>query len=344
MRLKNLFLALLVIAASLNTVAQEKAEFKPSGKVNGKVFFNYHYDMTEGVQKESSFEIQRAYLGYKYHISKDFTASVTFDVGHNEAGSDYTAYLKKAQLEWEMSPTVKLSLGMIGLEQFSEQEKFWGYRYIMKSFADQYGFGSSADLGVKANIKIIDNLYANAFIINGEGYKKIQDEDGKQKFGADLVFKNKALIVKFYADANTTTIVEEGGNEKDVTVSALAAFVGYQFCDYFRMGAEYNQLINGKKYSSAAKDHDMEGLSVYSTYTVNKKVDIFGRYDYLTSNKLDAETEKWNLSKNGSAITTGVQYAPTKGVKMAFNYQGFMNKDSSIEDKSLLFVNFEFKF
>jgi len=344
MKLKNLLSGLLILIAVISTSAQEKAEFKPSGKASGKVFFNYHYDITNGTQKESSFEIQRAYFGYKYHISKDFTASVTFDVGQNEGGSDYTAYLKKAQLDWKMSPVVKLSLGMIGLEQFSDQESFWGYRYIMKSFNDQYGFGSSADLGVKANIKITDKLHANAFIINGEGYKKIQDEDGKQKIGADLVFKNKGLIAKFYADANTTTVVDNGGNEKDVTVSALAAFVGYQFCDHFKMGAEYNKLINGSKYSKAAEDHDLDGLSVYSTYIVNKKVEVFGRYDYLTSNKLNGETEKWNSLKNGSAITTGVQYAPAKGVKMALNYQGFMHKDTSIEDKSLLFVNFEFKF
>lgn len=344
MKGKQLLIGAMVLLTSLSSVAQEKNEFEPSGKANGKIFWNYHYDMTTGEKQESSFEIQRAYFGYDYQISKEFSASITFDVGKDD-GSDYTAYLKKAQLDWKMSPVVKVSLGMIGLEQFSEQENFWGYRYIMKAFADQYGFGTSADLGVKAKFQINDILYANAFVINGEGYKKVQDEDGKQKVGADLVLKTKkGLIAKVYFDTNTTTVVEEGGTENDVTVSALAGFIGYEFSDKFRLGAEFNQLFNGKKYSTAADGYDLNGWSFYSTYAFNKKVEVFGRYDNLTSNTLNGETEKWNLSKNGSAITTGIQYAPVKGVKMALNYQGFMHKDSSKEDNSLLFVNFEFKF
>jgi len=344
MKGKQLLISAVALFLGFTAVAQEKVEFTPSGKATGKVFFNYHYDMTDAETKESSFELNRAYFGYKYQISEDFTASVTFDVGKNDGGSDYTAYVKKAQLEWRMSPVVKLTLGMIGLEQFNEQETFWGYRYIMKSFSDQYGFGSSADLGVKAKFKINDKFYANAFIINGEGYKKVQDEDGKQKFGADLVYANKGLIAKIYIDANTTTVVDAEGNEADVTVSALAAFAGYKFSDQFKLGAEYNQLMNGTKYSAAADNQDMSGWSVYSTYAFDKKWEVFGRYDYLTSNTLKGETEKWNFSKNGSAITTGIQYAPVKGVKMALNYQGFMKKDSGSEDNSLLFVNFEFKF
>ncbi|MFA8436433.1 MAG: hypothetical protein ACEPOZ_18140 [Marinifilaceae bacterium] len=344
MKGKKLLIGALAVLTGFTAFAQEKTEFKPSGKATGKVFWNYHYDMTDGETQESAFEIKRAYFGYKYNISKNFSAAVTFDVGKNDGGSDYTAYLKKAQLDWKMSPVVKLSLGMIGLEQFSDQEKFWGYRYILKSFQDQYGFGTSADLGVKAKFKLTDELSATAFVINGEGYKKIQDEDGKQKVGANLVYKKKGLTAKVYYDANTTTVVEEGGAEDDVTVSAFSTFVGYKFSDAFRMGAEYNMLFNGTKYSKAAQDHDMEGMSVYSTYTFSKKVEVFGRYDYLTSNKLEGETEEWNLSKNGSAISTGVQYAPVKGVKMALNYQGFLQDDSSLEDKSMLFVNFEFKF
>lgn len=344
MRLKNLFLALLVIAASLNAVAQEKAEFKPSGKVNGKVFFNYNYDMTEGEDKESGFEIKRAYFGYDYNIAKGLKASITLDVGKNDGGSDYTAFLKKAQLEWKASSSVKVALGMIGTIQFKEQEKFWGYRYIMKSFNDQYGFGASADLGVKANFKLSDVLSANAIIVNGEGYKKVQDEDGKQRYGASFIYKNKGLIAKVYADATSAKVMNEGGEEEDVNVSTLATFLGYKFSDKFRLAAEYNQLINGTKYSKVADKHDLEGLSFYSTYTFNKKWEVFGRYDNLSSNTLDGETEKWNLSKNGGAIATGVQYAPAKGVKMAFNYRNFAHKDSSKEDKSQVYVNFEFKF
>lgn len=344
MKVQKLLIGIIALFLGFTTIAQGAAEFTPSGKSTGKIFFNYHYDMTDGEKRESSFELRRAYLGYNYQFAKGFKASVTLDVGKNDAGSDYTVFLKKAQLEWKMSPVVKLTFGMIGLEQFSDQEKFWGYRYIMKSFADEHGFGASADLGIKAKFKINDKFYANAFIVNGEGHRKVQDEDGKQKFGADLVYVNNGLMAKLYVDANTTTVVGEGESEEDVTVSALAAFVGYKFSNQFRLGAEYNQLLNGTKHSVAADNHDMNGWSFYSTYAFNKKVEVFGRYDCLTSNTLEGETEKWNLSKNGSTLTAGVQYAPVNGVKMALNYQGFIKKESASENNSMVYVNFEFKF
>lgn len=343
MKGKKLLISVLTLFVAIHVIAQEQAEFTPSGKVNGKVFFNYHYDMTDGEDQESSFEIKRAYLGYDYNIAKGLKASVTLDVGKNEGGSDYTAYLKKAQLEWSANPILKISLGMISTIQFKDQERFWGYRYIMKSFNDQYGFGTSADLGIKANFKLSDAFSADAFVINGEGYKKVQDEDGKQKIGASLIYKSKGFIAKVYADANSAKVVDEGGNEDDVTVSALAFFAGYKFSDKFRLAAEYNKLSNGTKYSKVADDHDMEGVSLYSTYTFNNKWEIFGRYDYLTSNKLEGEAEKWNNS-NGTAIISGIQYSPVKNVKIALNYQSFNYKEKGIETNSLLYANLEFKF
>lgn len=339
-----LIISALVLFVGFAVNAQEQTKFKPSGKVNGKVFFNYHYDMTSGEEQESSFEIKRSYLGYDYNIAKGFKASVTLDVGKNDGGSDYTAYLKKAQLEWTISPVVKLSLGMIGTLQFKEQEKFWGYRYIQKSFGDQYGFESSADIGLKAKFKISDSFSANAIIVNGEGYKNLQDEDGKQKVGASLVYSKKGLTAKIYADAVTTKLADEEGVETDVTSTSFAGFVGYKFSDQFRLGAEYNLLTNATKYSKAAEDKDMNGLSFYSTYTFNKQWEVFGRYDKLSSNKLKGEDEKWNFSKNGGSVTAGLQYAPVKGVKMALNYQAYNFEDSTKEDKSMIYMNLEFKF
>lgn len=344
MKTKTLLIGILSLFMGFTAIAQEQAGFKPSGKASGKVFFNYHYDMTSGEEQESSFEIKRSYLGYDYNFAKGFKASITLDVGKNDGGSDYTAFLKKAQLEWTMSPVVKVSLGMIGTIQFKEQERFWGYRYIRKSFSDEFGFEPSADVGVKANFKISDSFSANAIVMNGEGNKNLQDEDGKQKVGASLIYSKNGLIAKVYTDVLTTTIADEEGNETDVTSNSFVGFLGYKFSDQFRLGAEYNLLTNAEKFSDLAEDKDMIGLSFYSTYTFNEKWEVFGRYDKLSSNTLKGESEKWNLSNNGGAITTGVQYAPVKGVKMALNYQGYNFKDSNNEDNSLVFVNFEFKF
>ncbi len=321
---------------SFSLFSQTKLEeFKPSGKVNFKVFWNYHADLTNNATKTSAFELKRSYFGYKYAFSKNISTKITFDVGSNSGGSEYTAYLKAAQLDWKVANGVKLSMGLIGLKQFNDQEHFWSYRYLFKSFNDQYGFGSSADLGINAEFSLAKNLKVNVIIINGEGYKKIQDTDGNQKVGGSLVFVPvKGLTTKIYMDNQPTT----GGK----AITSLALFAGYKASDW-RFGVEYNKLNNGKKYSSPSDNHDLNGLSIYSTYVINKKVEIFGRFDQLNSNTLTGDTQAWNYDKNGSQIIAGIQVSPIKGLKFALNYQGFTSDNNALDAKSLVFLNAEFK-
>jgi len=334
MKQQLLFLGILLV--SISSFSQSLNDsFVPSGDVQFKVFWNYHTDLSENATKTSAFELQRAYLGYQYAFSNAITAKVTIDVGDNSGGSAYTAYLKTAQLDWKVAPSVKLSMGLIGMKQFNDQEKFWGYRYVFKSFQDKNGYGSSADLGVNAEFNLSKNLKANFLIANGEGYKKLQDEDGKQKVGASLIFTPvKGLTTKIYADSQPSI-------DSDA-ITTISLFAGYRAANW-RFGAEYNKLNNGKKYSSAAQDHDLDGLSFYSTYQINNKVEIFGRFDQLSSNTLPGESEAWNLSKDGNQIIGGVQYLPVKGVSFSLNYQGFSFDNDLLNNKSLVFLNAEFK-
>ena len=343
MKRKKLFIGVLALFLAFIATAQKNERFTPSGKTNGKVFFNYVYDITDGAEQESRFEITKAYFGYDYNIAEGLKTSITLDIGKNDGGSDYSVFLKKAQLEWKASSAVKLSLGMISTIQFDDQENFWRYRYVMKSFNDQHEFGASADLGIKVSFKLSDALSANAFVINGEGYKKVQDDDGKQKVGASLICRKKSFIAKVYADVNSAKVVREGGKEDDVTVSALALFAGYNFTGKFSLAAEYNKLTNGTNYSMAAKDYNQEGVSVYSTCTLCKKWEVFGRYDYLTSNTLEGDVERWNI-KSGRGITAGIQYAPVRNVRIALNHQSFNFKQKGVNTNSFLYLNFEFKF
>lgn len=334
MKKQLLFLSILI--SSISSFSQSSdTEFKPNGKAHFKVFWNYHADLSENATKTNAFELKRSYFGYKYNFSKTISTKITFDVGSNSGGSDYTAFLKAAQLDWEVTTGVKLSMGLIGLKQFNDQEIFWGYRYIFKSFQDQHGFGSSADLGINAEFKLSKSLKANLIIFNGEGYKQIQDSDGNQKIGGSLIFTPiEGLTTKIYLDNQPTT-------DSDA-ITTLSLFAGYKASNW-RLGVEYNQLKNGKKYSTPSVDHDLDGLSFYTTYVINKKVEIFGRYDQLGSNTLPGESVDWNTAKDGSQIIAGVQYAPVKGLKFSLNYQGFNFDDDTIINKSLVFVNAEFK-
>ncbi|MBK5209242.1 MAG: hypothetical protein JJE44_07035 [Flavobacteriaceae bacterium] len=335
--MKKIIISLILITVvSTYSFAQEtKEDFKPSGEVLFKVFWNYHYDFTQNATKTSAFELDRSYFGYKYDFSKAISAKITFDVGSNTGGSEYTAFLKVAQLDWKVTKGVKLSMGLIGLKQFNDQEDFWGYRYLAKSFQDEYGFGTSADLGINAEFTLAKNLKANFLIINGEGYKAIQDADGNQKIGGSLVYTPvKGLTTKIYADNQPTT----GGDD----ITTYSFFAGYKAVDW-RLGAEYNMQNNATKYASPAPNKDLDGFSFYTTYAFDKKWEIFGRFDQLGSNTLVGDAQDWNYDKNGSKYIFGVQVAPVKGLKFALNYQGFTSDNSALDTKSLVFLNAEFK-
>ncbi|NCP22021.1 MAG: hypothetical protein COZ76_05975 [Flavobacteriales bacterium CG_4_8_14_3_um_filter_35_10] len=334
MKKQQFFLSLIFLSTTIFSQTSP-TDFKPSGAPLFKVFWNYHSDLSKNATKTSAFELNRAYLGYQYTYTKALSAKVIFDISNNTGGSNYTVLLKNAQLDWNLTNDIKLSMGLIGMKQFNDQEEFWGYRYLFKSFQDENGFGSSADLGINAEFKLSKTLKANFIVFNGEGFKSLQDEDGNQKVGGSLVFiPVKGLTTKIYVDNQPTT-----GSK---AITSLALFAGYQAIDW-RFGAEFNKLNNGKKFSTPAVDNKLDGVSFYATYIINKKVEVFGRYDQLSSNTLTGQTTAWNLAKDGSQLITGVQYTPTKGVKFALNYQGFSFDAPALDAKSLVFLSVEFK-
>jgi len=234
-----------------------------------------------------------------------------------------------------VSSGVKLSFGMIGLKQFNDQENFWGYRYLFKSFQDQNGFGSSADAGINTAFTLSKKLKANFLIVNGEGYKKLQDINGNQKVGASILYYPiDGLTTKIYFDTQSTT----GGK----AVTSLALFTGYK-AKRWRLGAEYNKLRNATKYTKPSNDKNLDGISLYATITLKDNVEVFGRFDQLKSNTLNGDIQNWNFDKDGSQIIFGFQIAPVKGLKLALNYQGFTFDNSVLNTKSLVFLNAEFK-
>lgn len=225
MKLKLLFAALAIFPI-ISLFAQNDDE-EPKGKINGKVFFNYHLDATKDVPQTSAFELTRAYLGYKYKFDNKFSATVLLDAGKNSAGSNHTVFIKNAKLDFKADNWITLSAGVFGMKQFKDQEKFWGYRYLYKSLADEYKFGTSADLGFMAALKLNNQLTIDILIVNGEGYKELQDTSGNTRLGANLVYKpSENWVLKAYYD--TMKGFDDVDGTKETTVNNIALFAGYK--------------------------------------------------------------------------------------------------------------------
>lgn len=323
-----------------------QTNFVPSGAPIIQILFNYTEDQTQNAAKKSAFNIDRSYFGYKYDLSSTITTKIVLDAGTTGAnaiatGSAYTVFVKNAQLEWQIDPRVRLKMGMQSLQQFQDQEDFWGYRYMFKSFNDQNAFGAAADLGINAEIKISKTLRVNIIAMNGEGYKNLQDSKGNQKIGGNIIFTPiKGLITKVYYDKQPVT------GAKPIT--SLALFAAYQATDW-RLAAEYNQLKNAQNFLVQVDGSNRNGMSFYGTYAINKKIEFLARYDQLRSNFLVIAPATSTLASNittkdGGQVIGGIQYNPIKGLKLAFNYQGYnYNTAGTSPNSSKYLMSAEFR-
>mgnify|MGYP001355850081 FL=1 len=326
--MKKVILILLVLV-SFKTFTQDLRRGKP----NFKIFWNYHNDFTKEVTKKSAFELKRVYLGYKHDFNDTFSAKVTYDIGSNSGGSEYTAYVKIAQLDWKLKPRVKLSMGLIGNKQFNDQESLWGYRYAHKGILNEFKFGPSADLGVNSEFTINPKFKINLFILNGEGYKSLQDDNGNQKMGTSFIYNfSKKLTGKIYMDS------QRSENTKSIKNNSF--FLGYNNID-FRVGVEYGKIKNARTYKDAEDDHNRDGFSVFGSKKISKNYELFARYDQISSNTLPGVSKP--EKKDGSLLMFGTQYQATKGVKFNLNYKLFNYNNSVTNNKSILSLNAEFK-
>ncbi len=322
---------MLITAGRINLSGQdnpEDPEFIPSGSPFVNIFTNIHTQISEN-DNETGFQITRAYLGYEYEFSRNFSAKINLDVGDPESGKfQHTAYLKNAYMKFSHGNLTSY-FGLISTTQFKLQEKIWGHRYILKSFQDEYKYGYSADLGISITYKLHDMVSIDAIIINGEGYKSVQ-LDSTYRGGAGITITPvKGLVFRGYFDYE----------KKDEALMNLAAFAGYSN-DVASAGFEFNMEKNNKY----QKEHNLTGYSAYGSYQLNKLVEIFGRYDYLTSNKLSVEPDPWNISDNGQLFMAGVELSPVKGIKLAPNYKGWLPSADGSSLISWIYLSAEITF
>lgn len=309
--MKKLLSLTLVLAFTLSINAQEGNPF-------GKVFTNFNHD-----NDKNEFELKRSYLGYSYKIDDNFSTKITFDVGNNSSGSAYTAFLKIASLSWKPMSNTTLNMGMIGTKNFKFMEKSWGRRYIEKSALDKEKWANSADLGVSLDYKVFDNFTIDGQILNGEGYKKTQDENGLMRVGFGGTYKLSNFSIRIFRDVKSTA-------DSDLNQEITTAAVSYSN-NGLNIGFETDMMEN----SNNIENEDREIMSVYGSYKISDRYTLFGRYDDYTSEN------SWD--EDGTYTIIGVETQLAKGVKAAANIRQTTNDINDVKDNSF-YLNLEYKF
>ena len=301
---KIIAIAFILTLLPLYTQAQELSESTPKGKPIVQVFSNYNCQFDE-TDISHGFELDRSYLGYEQQLGNGLTIKGVMNIGQPKALDDYhrVAYIKNAMVSWKHG-NLTLNGGLISTTQFNFQEKFWGYRYVMKTFQDQYKFGHSADLGISTAYKICSWLSADAIIVNGEGYKKLQQNNGLS-YGIGLTLTPlKGLQLRLYGGT------DENGDLQGRPTNNLSAFAGYK-AGRLSIGAEYCQLRN----SGYSAGNHREGISLTAAFTLTDHADLFLRCDEVRS------SQQWDIDNDETAAMVGLQFELGQYVKIAPNYR-----------------------
>jgi len=323
-----LFLSFIYLLKGQDTISPEP----PPGIVSAKIYTHFNYSLDSDNQG-TTFEVKRAYFGYKRELDSHFSAEVKLDIGSVDDESEFSlirryTYFKNAYLSYKTG-NIRTWFGLMDMLQFKVQEKFWGYRYMYRSYLDEYRFGSSADLG--AGIQYSPSKYFTADLVlsNGEGYKSLQF-DNIYRIGAGITLNpSPGLTLRTYYTLHTGKVHQ----------MIFSGFIGYRF-KRLRIAGEYNLQLNYK----FNERYNRYGYSLYSTYKFSDKWELFARYDQLYSNVLPEEELPWNLSSDGSAIISGIQYTPMKYVHLSLNYQDWVEYAQNGGSEPYLYLNIEIVF
>lgn len=321
------YLSILMFITLFNIPNKLMAEDMPKGEGIITVFSDFHTGLTKS-NNDKGFGLERAYVGYKQKFNENWEVKAVIDFGQSEQVEDHhrIGFIKNAQATWEKGKW-EINGGLISTTQFKLQEDFWGKRYIMKSFQDEYKYGSSADLGLSVKYSFHPMFAMDFILVNGEGYKKVQLGKGLL-YGIGITLNPFSdMIFRIYGSYNEAERLEEKG------IGNLAVFLGYSNrC--LSIAGEYNLMLN-KAY---IKDSNENGGSFYFTLFPKHKISYFGRIDILTSLNLPEK-------KNEANCILGVDFKLNKYIKLSPNLRTRFSRQSSVSTRLFsLFMNACFSF
>ncbi len=311
--------------------------FKPKGKIEGNVFASFYYG-EKGKDIKTAFQITRAHLGYNYQFSESLSSRVLFDIADpkitiedtlsGKSSLNHTAHLKFASLTYNFEQ-ITITGGMIPLTQFKLQDRIWGKRYIMKTAPDEYGYCYVADIGVRIEYFISEKVALDFTVRNGEGFKSCQT-DNKYWYGLNIYIEpikkiHYKILIDYFKDS--------------LNQYNLSNFIGFESTK-LKLGVEY---ILGSNFRQV-KNQNLYCLSVYYSYTIVPKFEIFARFDRLISNRINGNANNLSYKNDIFLFLCGVQFIPTKNITTAINLQHRKHINDLYCNEIYGSINFTFNF
>jgi len=328
------------------TYAQNTSQVigKPANSyVFGQIYSDFHYGLNGNKTPRTAFNFNQGIIGYANQVSEKLKGLIMFDVtrttnitditdtagnlmGFNYfEGSKYTAYLKMAEIKWDINEFFSFRVGqLLNTQYLIFQDKFWGYRYVDVTYQEKYRLGMPADFGAQVDFKWKDKLLNQLSVVNGEGPFRHQDMSGKFIFSNNIqYYPTENITLKLYVDYGPATDTGASFGDKSV----ISGFAGYKVLK-FRIGGEYTYVFN----DGFRENTDYYGFSIYTAYVLNDRFQLFGRYDHL-----DLKTPLQSKFQNYYIL--GCQYEPVQQFTTSLNFRYY-----DPEDMPVMYASFGLKF
>lgn len=340
--------------------AQDKPEFKPSGKVWGYAFGDYYFKQhadsanrgntqyANMATNSNAFEFRRVYLGYDYNISEKFSTEFLLSYEGSSLSSDASrsVFIKSANVRWKnIFGRTDLVAGLHNTPAFPLlQEKVYGYRSIEKLLIDMRKCAGSTDMGISLQGKFdsTGNYGYNLMVGNGSGTKL--ESDKFKRFYGDVYakFMHKKIIMDLYSDYERTQLSPYQKSKMNVKL-----FLAYQ-TDKFAVGLDVFQQMqdNYTVYTDTAlgkgdtTDASVFGLGIFARGTIVKdKLGFFLRADmYDPDSKFNKDyvyTGSYTAYNTEMFTVIGLDYTPTKNVHIMPNvwYNSYQSRAKNATGK-----------
>jgi hypothetical protein len=342
--MKNILFAFLLIFPLMifSQTAQNVSKDKDSYAF-GQIYADFRYGFKDTYKPQAAFEFNQGIIGYFRQVAPNVSGKIMFDVTRTTnitsitdssgqkmtvtyfEGSKYTAYLKMAEIKWDINDYLTLRFGqLLNTQYLTFQDPFWGYRYIDVTFQERYRLGQPADFGAQFDVKIKDKFVNQLSVVNGEGPFRYQDINGKFIFSDNIQYSPvKNLTLKLYGDYGPA--IDTGAAFGDRWV--ISAFAGYK-TNKFRVGGEYD-FVNNYGWT-AGKDYS--GFSIFGGWNFIGKFDVLARWDYLHIKTISDDNYL-------NYCIVGFQYEPVKLFTMSVNF-----RYQSKEELPFVYASFGLKF
>lgn len=322
MRKRLLFGLLLIVLGSFDVTGQTLPDsiyqqnqkilkILESSSLSTQIFLGFRY-FEEGGNNFNEFTVKRGYINFQKSLNKHLSGRITPDLTVDKEGDgegDLEMRLKYCYMElkddgnyWFFS-SPSLVVGEVFTPWISFEERINVYRVVGSHFLDKTTIVSSADFGLTATALIgdkldktyqkeVSNVYPGRYgsfafgIYNGGGYHAPEQNNNKT-IQWRLTLRPLPEIITGL-QLSYTGAHGKGNTDLNPSWNINSGAISYENHFLTLTGQYFKGTGNhqGNFADSLGNAYDVDGYSTFAEIKLfKKKLSLFGRYDYMNTNK-----------------------------------------------------------